>query len=545
MTISSDIRVSSEIPASRWEAVWRFLDNSMAQTSDLLNPILVKETRQALKSRQFLLTFGLVLILCWIWSIGGVALIGPQVYYSSEGAMMFSGYYIILTFCLSLVIPYFTYRSMVNEYEDNTYELLSITTLKPWQIIAGKLGSAVVQMVVYLSAVAPCLAFSYMLKGIDIMAVGWLLTYAVLGCLGLTVISLFLATLTHLRYLQVLISVGLIGGLLMVFGMSWAGTFEFLRFNMVSDSAFLVVNGILLTQFFVSFIQIFLASTARITFLSENRSTPLRWGMLLQHGCIAGWVIALIVIEGPSSAAPYGAVALMVLLGIHWYAMGMMMAGESPTLSERVRRRLPTGIRSRMFLTFFSPGPATGFLFTVANLIAGFVLCLIMMLFDSIYNSNGRWPAVLGFAALMVGYIICYLGLGNLILAFLRRFTSVTILLSILVQIVLVLLFCLGPMVLMVFTTRSMSDDFSLLQTTNAFWTLAEFGDRLRVPDEGPVLLFLVPVAALFFLVVNLRMGTAAIRQTRISQPQRLIDEQAALKAATTRPQSPWDPGSD
>lgn len=541
MTTSTDISVDVQPPASRWESALRFIDVSMARVSDQLNPILVKETRQALKSRQFLLTFGLVLILCWIWSIVGVVIIGPQIYYSGEGEMMFTGYYYILTFCLALVIPYFTYQSMVNEYEDNTYELLSITTLKPWQIIAGKLGSAVVQMVVYLSAVAPCLAFSYMLKGIDILAVGWLLTYAVLGCLVLTLASLFLATLTHLRYLQVLISVLLIGGLIMAFGFSCGGTYEMFRGNIVYDRDFPITNGILLTQFVVTCIQIFSAATARITFQSENRSTPLRWGMLLQHGCIVGWIIAIIVFEDPSHA-PEGTVAMMVLLGIFWYVMGMLMAGESPSLSERMRRRLPKGIGSRMFFTFFKPGPWTGFLFTFANLMGGLAICLVIMMVDSVYYSHSQdWLAVLAFAGLLVSYIVCYLGLGNLILALMRRFTAVSMITSILTQIVLILVFCLGPVVLAVFTRSSIEDDFSMLQVTNVFWTLAEIGDGLNYHDEIRVWLILVSGAALFFLLMNLRLSALAISQSRIARPQRLIDEEAELKAAAAGPLSPWD----
>jgi len=42
--------------------------------ADRANPILVKETRQALKSRQFVLTFLVVLIACWIASFAVVAI---------------------------------------------------------------------------------------------------------------------------------------------------------------------------------------------------------------------------------------------------------------------------------------------------------------------------------------------------------------------------------------------------------------------------------------------------------------------------------------
>ena len=52
---------------------------------DWLNPILVKEARQALKSRQFVITFGLLLICGWVWSILGLAIIGPEAAYGVHG----------------------------------------------------------------------------------------------------------------------------------------------------------------------------------------------------------------------------------------------------------------------------------------------------------------------------------------------------------------------------------------------------------------------------------------------------------------------------
>ena len=113
---------------------------------DWLNPILVKETRQALKSLQFTITFVLVLVACWIVTIGGVAFIGPRIFYSADGGTLLAWYYVILALPLMVVVPYSAFRSLTAEREDNTYDLLSITTLKPRQIISGKLGSSIVQM---------------------------------------------------------------------------------------------------------------------------------------------------------------------------------------------------------------------------------------------------------------------------------------------------------------------------------------------------------------------------------------------------------------
>ena len=100
-------------------------------SSDRLNPILVKETRQALKSRQFLITFSLLLACAWVWTILGVAWIGPEIYYSAQGQEMFAGYYLILAFPLLVIVPFGAFRSLAGEQEERTYELLSVTTLGP------------------------------------------------------------------------------------------------------------------------------------------------------------------------------------------------------------------------------------------------------------------------------------------------------------------------------------------------------------------------------------------------------------------------------
>jgi hypothetical protein len=138
--------------AGRWQRIGDWLERA----GEWLNPLLVKECRQALKSRQFALTFTLVLILCWICSLFGVAWFGPSVSFGSVGDEIFFLYYIILAFALLIVVPYSAFRSLAAEHEDNTFELVAITSLKPRQIAGGKLGSAFVQILVYLSAAAPC-----------------------------------------------------------------------------------------------------------------------------------------------------------------------------------------------------------------------------------------------------------------------------------------------------------------------------------------------------------------------------------------------------
>ncbi|HYO25582.1 MAG TPA: ABC transporter permease, partial [Lacipirellulaceae bacterium] len=89
----------------RASAVWERIEAALVQLADRANPILVKETRQALKSRHFVITFLVVLAACWLVSFGGVAMIGAQIYYGAYGREMLVAYYAILAFPLALIVP--------------------------------------------------------------------------------------------------------------------------------------------------------------------------------------------------------------------------------------------------------------------------------------------------------------------------------------------------------------------------------------------------------------------------------------------------------
>ena len=182
-----------------------------------LNPILVKECRQAVKSRQFSLTFAGVLLCCWVWSIWGVASLGPSARFGAggEGLKMFAGYFVILAFPLLVVVPHGAFRSLSDERDDRTFELLAITTLSPRQIIAGKLGAAMIQMLIYLSAASPCLTFTYLLRGIDLPTILLGLGYTVLASLGLSLVSILAGSVAAERPWQTLWSALLLMGLVL------------------------------------------------------------------------------------------------------------------------------------------------------------------------------------------------------------------------------------------------------------------------------------------------------------------------------------------
>lgn len=523
--------------------VWEIIERLLVRAGDWLNPILVKETRQALKSLQFTITFVLVLVACWVVTIGGVAVIGPKIFYAAAGGALLWWYYIILVFPLAVAVPYAAFRSLASEREDNTYDLLSITTLKPRQIISGKLGSSIVQMAVYFSAITPCLAFTYLLRGVDLPTILVLLVYTFFGSLGLSMLGILLATLSEQRFAQVFVSVAFVAFLLWVFGIAIALSWEVIQTGSAwfGDDEFWIATFAIATAYVTSFALAFFAAVGMITFNSENRSTPLRTCMLVQQVAWVGWMgYAWIV-----SDFHLGPVMIMAMLaGGYWYAMGTLLTAERPEMSQRVRRRLPSSFAGRALLSWLNPGPASGYMFVVANATALAAICLLGVIITAFAPATtGGWPGfdeVIILTAIGWGYLVAYLGLGLIVVDILRRFAHVTMLASVLIHCLLVLAGSGIPTAIQLMSVELRYEDYSFLQITNPFWSLAYVADGGML--EAQVLVVVVPSVAICILLLNMRKVIRELQQMRMAPPPRVLQDEAELyPPAPVQPTSPWD----
>ncbi len=531
---------------ARAEAIWSAIDRFLIYAGDWLNPILVKETRQALKSSQFTITFVLMLVACWIATIGVVAYVGPRIFYSAEGGTLLVWYYAILALPLMVVVPLSAFRSLTAEREDNTYDLLSITALKPRQIISGKLGSSITQMAVYFSAITPCLAFTYLLRGVDLPTIAVLLVYTFFWSLGLSMIGILLATLTPQRFVQVIILVAFVAALLLMFYLSivmGVGAVNFGRAAIFGvDSAFWIATAAMATAYFTFFALAFFASAGLITFTSENRSTPLRVCMIAQQAAFLGWMGYAWI----SDSYAEGAVAAMITLSaIYWFVMGTLLTAERPGISQRVRRRLPQSFTGRMFFSWLNPGPASGYMFVIANITSlaalGFVAAVVSS-YRSGASSGGPHAEELFYLIVIGwGYIVGYLGLGLIVIGGLRRIATVTMLASVLINFLLVLSGFGIPYAIKSMSTRLRDVDYSFIQISDPFYSLAHvaFGG---VVSDSEVIALVVPGIAVCVLLLNMPRVIGELRVVRESAPARVIQDEAELHPAPeSLPQNPWE----
>src|SRR3954468_22993486 len=161
-----------------------------------LNPIVVKELRQAVRS--WAVTGTLMLFLIVLFCAAVVFFVTQSFEVSTNqrlGAAIFSTFSVILTGASLLFIPLYVGVRVAAERQQSNLDLLYISTLTPERIIRGKFFCGAYVAVLFFSACMPFMAFTNLLRGVDLPSV-----FFVLLCLFLVVccavqVAIFLACL--------------------------------------------------------------------------------------------------------------------------------------------------------------------------------------------------------------------------------------------------------------------------------------------------------------------------------------------------------------
>jgi len=191
------------------------LDRFGESLAERASPIVVKEVRQGLRTRAFWIFFTLMLIACLVIALVAFAASAGN----DAGAGAFGAIFTVLAVVQFFVIPYSAYRSMAREQEDETWVLLTLTGLGPRRVIRGKIGSFVLQGVLYASAAAPFLLFSYYLNGIDLPTIVVGLIFAAAYQVFLVSVAVSFATLAHSKMMRGLLQFAVLALLLGATGM--------------------------------------------------------------------------------------------------------------------------------------------------------------------------------------------------------------------------------------------------------------------------------------------------------------------------------------
>lgn len=327
-----------------------------------LNPIVIKELRQAVRSWA---VTGMLLLFLIVLFIASLIFLVTQSFDASPnmqlGGIMFSVFVVILAGASVFFIPLYVGVRVAVERQENNPDLLYVTTLSPARIIRGKFLCGAYVALLFFSACMPFMAFTNLLRGVDLPTVFYILFYLFVAVCAANMIAIFLACIPASRPFKILFAIaGFFASFWIVIPLI-ALSLEFMRSGvgaMMSGRDFWI--GTLTALAIIAAITglFFVLSVALISPPSANRALPVRIYMTviwLLGGLLAfGWV------------AQTGETQRILVWTYSTFIMMMfsliVIISNSDQPSLRIQRRIPRSPLKRPFAFFFFNGAAGGLL---------------------------------------------------------------------------------------------------------------------------------------------------------------------------------------
>lgn len=352
----------------------------LERLDDAINPIVVKELRQAVNSR--LIVAVLLLFLLVQLTFMGIYLLVSGFEGRLEAADFQAGrdvfavlQGILLATCL-LFLPAYTGFRLAAERSDVNVDLLYITTLKPRSIVWGKFAAALVLALMIFSACTPFMSFTYFLRGIDLPSIFFVITLDFLVVAGAVMLAIFLAVVPGNRVFKALLGLLGLGALVLIFGLTLAGTLTLLQVGLggaFETRPFWVAVASALVGFLAAGGLLYAWSVALISPPSSNRALAPRVlvvAVWLVSGVLMAWFSRLLGHEAPFLTWLVPAVGLLCLCLV-------IAINEREQWGTRVTRTIPKRWLLRAPAFLFYSGAAGGVLHALvlfALTAGGFVL---------------------------------------------------------------------------------------------------------------------------------------------------------------------------
>jgi hypothetical protein len=508
------------------------IDQWLLKKSDLLSPIVVKECRQALRSKQFLWTFAILLLAIVAWTLAAIIMLMPGIYFLPAGRTLLTGYIVMLFIPAVVIVPLAAFFSMASELNSNTFDVLSISPLTAHRIVLGKVIVAGIQLLLYFSALAPCIALTYLLRGISITDLMMVFPIVIVAAFNTISISVMLATLSKNSFHMVfflLLNLLICGiSLYMALMTVFATLNGAMRMNTDNPVAwFLMTHGILASYGVLAI----LVGGACIGIAGENYSRRIRIWLAIQ-GLLIFWMMAFAensisgrFMNGSSTLAA-GVIAIL----FHWGIAGVFIVTEGSKLSVRSQRTLPNSLTSRLMAIWLSPGSGTGYIFILCNFTA--IVVLTFMLYSTVqFDMDG-----IAFGGAMIAYLAMYLGILRLVMMYIPRGEAGFIALAPLMGGLILSLGCGIPYFISLYLNDFRDGSFEPYCFTNPFWTLSEFDSIDR--DGEPIAMLIFTAFLIFCINAMTVCGNVTLVRVKTAGE---IDEEIHRKKIATKEASPFE----
>lgn len=492
--------------------------NTGVRLEDRLNPILVKEVRQALRGKYFRVLFWITL---FVGTLIGLGVVASSVSNGSSdaGRVFFMSIFGVLAAAVHCFVPFSAFLSTSAEWDENTYDLLIISNLRPRQIVQGKLLSALIQSLLYYSTFGPFLVFAFLLNGIDLGSVLVILAGSAATSVTLTLVGIAASSLATNKVMRIVVmalfGVGLIAAWGMTLGFAAGITFEPQILSSIEGQvafvAYLTVAAVvsLLAQS---------VAVGRFAHEEENRTTPLRVMttlLVLFASTWGGWLVAQFGDPQSLFACHAGAAALL-------YFPWLVSATEPEELGRRASVLGPRGRLASLLAVPFLPGGgrAASLCFAQAALAVGSSQLALTVATSGPLLSHETLLAIAAMYAYGLAYVVLPAGIAAY---FLRRHSA-----RVLLRVLLVVAIPLGivlPAMLSLFLGAGPGSAFS--HPLNPFTTVYE----VLYGSATPLALGALALALLLTLLVNLPRMFAGWREVERARRSRVEDGADAARS--------------
>lgn len=187
---------------------------------------MVSELRQRLRGKRWWIVLGIwFAVLLGLLALARAAASGePELL---VGPFMFGSLALFVLLLACLIVPSLTSGAINGERQGGTLAVLQATLLRPWEIVAAKLGAAVVTAAAFLLATIPLAVWCMAEGGVGLGAV--LVTYLLLlvTCLVLAAVGLASSAVVRRASLSAVVAYAVVFALTIgtpiVFGLSFIG----------------------------------------------------------------------------------------------------------------------------------------------------------------------------------------------------------------------------------------------------------------------------------------------------------------------------------
>lgn len=347
-----------------------------------INPIVVKELRQAVNGRFVAAVLILFLLISVITMV--ISLINADDHTSNMGSGVLVAMNVILVITCLLFLPTYAGVRLASEWSDTNVDLLFISTIKPRAIVWGKVLATTILAALIYSACMPFMMLTFLLRGIDLPSILFVLALGFLGVVLSIQFGLFAATISSSRGFRALIALGVLAALVMMAIGLIGFSFEMVRWGMPTGGEFWWTVSALLVTFACSMALLNSFSVALITPASANRALPVRLTFM------AVWLITLamftLISYDIGRAEPIMVWAFGSFIGIA--CMMFIAVCERESWGVRLRRKIPRNFFARSGAMLLYSGAAGGLMWAWLMAAATLAIAIVSVGFFSSLNMD-------------------------------------------------------------------------------------------------------------------------------------------------------------